>query len=112
MSLPFAFLKIVLGFVHLQEGVDDDACLFGLVLVGLRFEGRARGFGVHGVAEQRDEHPRRQLQQRLLRDLDTLLSRQFALTYLSTHADKGFHKVRVVANMTDGEIYYPKGYTR
>jgi VWFA-related protein len=49
---------------------------------------------------------------RFLRDLDTLLSRQFALTYLSTHADKGFHKVRVVANMTDGEIFYPKGYTR
>jgi VWFA-related protein len=46
-----------------------------------------------------------------LRDLDALLSRQFALTYLSTHADKGFHKVRVVANMTDGEIFYPKGYT-
>jgi VWFA-related protein len=49
---------------------------------------------------------------KFLRDLDALLSRQFALTYLSTHADKGFHKVRVVANMTDGEIYYPKGYTR
>jgi len=49
---------------------------------------------------------------RFLRDLDALLSRQFALTYLSTHPDKGFHKVRVVANMTDGEIYYPKGYTR
>ena len=49
---------------------------------------------------------------RFLRDIDALLSRQFALTYLSTHTDKGFHKVRVVANMTDGEIYYPKGYTR
>ena len=49
---------------------------------------------------------------RFLHDLDALLSRQFALTYLSTHAGKGFHKVRVVANMTDGEIYYPKGYTR
>jgi VWFA-related protein len=49
---------------------------------------------------------------KFLRDLDALLSRQFALTYLSTHADKGFHKVRVVASMTDGEIYYPKGYTR
>jgi VWFA-related protein len=49
---------------------------------------------------------------KFLHDLDALLSRQFALTYLSTHADKGFHKVRVVANMTDGEIFYPKGYTR
>jgi VWFA-related protein len=49
---------------------------------------------------------------RFLREVDTLLSRQFALTYLSTHPDKGFHKVRVVAAMTEGEIYYPKGYTR
>jgi VWFA-related protein len=48
---------------------------------------------------------------RYLRELDALLSRQFALTYLSTHPDKGFHKVRVVANIGDGEIFYPKGYT-
>ena len=47
-----------------------------------------------------------------LRDIDSLLSRQFALTYLSTHTDKGFHKVRVVAGMSEGEIVYPKGYTR
>ena len=48
---------------------------------------------------------------RYLRELDALLSRQFALTYLSTHPDKGFHKVRVVANTGDAEIFYPKGYT-
>ena len=47
-----------------------------------------------------------------LREVDALLSRQFALTYLSTHPDKGFHKVRVVASMAEGEIIYPKGYTR
>ncbi|HEX8723513.1 MAG TPA: VWA domain-containing protein [Pyrinomonadaceae bacterium] len=47
-----------------------------------------------------------------LREIDTLLSRQFALTYLSTHPDKGFHKVRVVAGMSEGKIIYPKGYTR
>jgi len=46
-----------------------------------------------------------------LRELDALLSRQFALTYLSTHPDKGFHKVRVVADTGDAEIFYPKGYT-
>ena len=45
-----------------------------------------------------------------LRELDTLLSRQFALTYLSTHPDKGFHKVRVVADTGDAGINYPKGY--
>jgi VWFA-related protein len=45
-----------------------------------------------------------------LRELDALLSRQFALTYLSTHPDQGYHKVRVVANTGDAEIFYPKGY--
>jgi VWFA-related protein len=47
-----------------------------------------------------------------LRDVDSLLSRQFALTYLSTHPGKGFHKVRVVADVGGGELYYPNGYTR
>jgi VWFA-related protein len=50
--------------------------------------------------------------QPFLRNLDLLLSRQFALTYLSTHAEKGFHRVRVVTGLTEGEIYYPAGYTR
>ena len=49
---------------------------------------------------------------RFIRDVDMLLSRQFALTYLSTHGAKGFHKVRVVADLGEGEIYYPSGYTR
>jgi len=47
-----------------------------------------------------------------LRDVDALLSRQFALTYLSTHPEKGFHKVRVVADVGGGDLYYPNGYTR
>jgi hypothetical protein len=49
---------------------------------------------------------------RFLTDIGALLSRQFALTYLSTHPDKGFHRVRVVADLPDGEIFYPNGYTR
>lgn len=49
---------------------------------------------------------------KFLHDVDTYLSRQFALTYLSTHSGKGFHKVRVVADLGDGQIYYPSGYTR
>jgi VWFA-related protein len=49
---------------------------------------------------------------RFLRDIDTLLSRQFALTYLSTHPEKGFHRVRVVAELSEGEIHHPSGYTR
>ena len=47
-----------------------------------------------------------------LRELSTLLPRQFALTYLSTHSDKGFHRIKVLSDVTDGEILYPAGYTR
>jgi VWFA-related protein len=47
-----------------------------------------------------------------LRDLDRLLSRQFALTYLSTNPGKGFHRLRVVAELDEGEVYHPSGYTR
>lgn len=47
-----------------------------------------------------------------LRELNTLLSRQFALTYLSTHTDKGFHRIEVKTDVRDGEILYPRGYSR
>jgi VWFA-related protein len=49
---------------------------------------------------------------RFLRDIDNLLSRQFALTYLSTHPQKGFHRVRVVAEIEEGEVHHPSGYPR
>lgn len=47
-----------------------------------------------------------------LRELNTLLSRQFALTYLSTHGRKGFHRIRIAVDLTEGSIHYPNGYTR
>lgn len=47
-----------------------------------------------------------------LRELNTLLSRQFALTYLSTHPDKGFHRIQIISAVSEGEILYPNGYTR
>jgi len=47
-----------------------------------------------------------------LGEIDTLLSRLFALTFLSTHPKKGFHRVRVVAELPEGEIFFPHGYTR
>lgn len=47
-----------------------------------------------------------------LRDVDRLLSKQFALTYLSTHPNKGFHRIRIVTDLEGGEVYYPPGYTR
>ena len=47
-----------------------------------------------------------------LRELGLLLSRQFALTYLSTHTQKGFHRIRIAVDLNEGSINYPSGYTR
>ena len=47
-----------------------------------------------------------------LRDLSTLLARQFALTYLSTNTGKGFHRIKIVSELADGEILHPAGYIR
>ena len=44
------------------------------------------------------------------RDLNAALNRQFALTYLSTHFKKGYHKVEVNSTNPDVKIEYPKGY--
>ncbi|HYP53895.1 MAG TPA: hypothetical protein VEQ42_10175 [Pyrinomonadaceae bacterium] len=47
-----------------------------------------------------------------LREISTLLPRLFALTYLSTHPDRGFHNIKIIADVRDGEVLYPAGYTR
>jgi len=47
-----------------------------------------------------------------LREIDTLLSKQVALTYLSTHTNKGFHKLDIKPLEKDIEIRHPAGYTR
>lgn len=47
-----------------------------------------------------------------LREIEKLLSTQFALTYLSTHSNKGFHRIRIVTDLEGGEVRYPPGYTR
>ncbi|HZH33021.1 MAG TPA: hypothetical protein VEY11_19805 [Pyrinomonadaceae bacterium] len=47
-----------------------------------------------------------------LRQLSDRLSRQFALTYLSTHSDKGFHRIKIETPEADAEINHPSGYTR
>lgn len=44
------------------------------------------------------------------RDLVLALNRQFALTYLSTHMKKGYHKVVVKSTNPDVKIEHPKGY--
>ena len=43
-------------------------------------------------------------------DLGLLLNRQFALTYLSTHLKKGYHKVKVMSTNPEVKIEHPKGY--
>ncbi len=44
------------------------------------------------------------------RDLNLSLNRQFALTYLSTHPKKGYHKVQVNSTNPEVKIEHPKGY--
>ena len=47
-----------------------------------------------------------------LRDINELMSKQIALTYLSTHTNKGFHKLDIKPLEGDVEIRHPAGYTR
>ena len=44
------------------------------------------------------------------KDLTNALNRQFALTYLSTHMKKGYHKVQVLSTNEEVKIEHPKGY--
>lgn len=44
------------------------------------------------------------------RDLILALNRQFALTYLSTHMNKGYHRVVVESTNPEIKIDHPKGY--
>jgi len=44
------------------------------------------------------------------RDLNLLLNRQFALTYLSTHSKKGYYKIQVLSTNPEVKIEHPKGY--
>ena len=45
-----------------------------------------------------------------LKDTSLLLNRQFALTYLSTHSTKGFHKIKVTSTNPELKIEHPDGY--
>ena len=44
------------------------------------------------------------------KELNISLNRQFSLTYLSTHMDKGYHKVLVQSTNPEIRIEHPKGY--
>ncbi len=45
-------------------------------------------------------------------ELGSSLDKQIALTYLSTHPEKGFHRVRIRSSSPGVEIDHPAGYTR
>ena len=47
-----------------------------------------------------------------LKELAGTFTRQLALTYLSTHPKKGFHRIKVTTNRDDVKIEHPAGYTR
>lgn len=47
-----------------------------------------------------------------IRELITSLDKQIALTYLSTHTKKGFHRIQVRSSSPGVEIDHPSGYTR
>jgi VWFA-related protein len=47
-----------------------------------------------------------------LTELSMAFSRQFAITYLSTHPEKGFHRIEITTERSDIELDYPRGYLR
>ena len=47
-----------------------------------------------------------------IKEVNASLDRQIALTYLSTHLNKGFHRVKITSSTPGVEIHYPAGYRR
>jgi VWFA-related protein len=47
-----------------------------------------------------------------IKELTTSLDKQIALTYLSTHTQKGFHRIQVRSLSAGVQIDHPSGYTR
>ena len=47
-----------------------------------------------------------------LREIEASISMQIALTYLSTHPEKGFHRLEIKPLERDVEIRHPAGYPR
>lgn len=47
-----------------------------------------------------------------IRELDVSLQKQAALTFLSTHLNKGFHKIEIKSSTPGVRVAYPTGYVR
>ena len=50
--------------------------------------------------------------QPFIRELDVSLQKQGALTFLSTHLKKGFHKLEIKSSTPGVKVAYPTGYVR
>lgn len=50
--------------------------------------------------------------QPFIRDLDVSLQKQAALTFLSTHLNKGFHRIDVKSSTPGVRVAFPSGYMR
>lgn len=48
--------------------------------------------------------------QPFFKDLSMLLSRQFLLSYLSTHMKRGYHRVEVLSTNPEVKVEHPRGY--
>jgi len=44
------------------------------------------------------------------KELNIALNRQYSLTYVSTHMNKGYHKILVTSTNPEVKIEHPKGY--
>jgi VWFA-related protein len=47
-----------------------------------------------------------------IKELNATLGIQIALTYLSTHLNKGFHRVKITSSTPGVDLHYPAGYKR
>ena len=47
-----------------------------------------------------------------IRELDVSLHKQAALTFLSTHLNKGFHRIEIKSSTPGVRVAYPSGYVR
>ena len=47
-----------------------------------------------------------------IKEVEIALDKQIALTYLSTHLKKGFHRVKITSSTPGVEVTYPSGYKR
>ena len=47
-----------------------------------------------------------------IKEVNATLDRQIALTYLSTHLKKGFHRIKISSSTPGVEVHYPAGYRR